>query len=130
LCPFRMARAVFQYFNIFSMMYTGKPLVTKQGAVQRRIDPRQAFIYGNLAIAQMAQSQGDDAQSRVPSSWELVRRAPGGQTEVIARNVLAFDLAPDGSVLHSDGAAITRLTPEGHAERVLQAELIEQVLAL
>jgi hypothetical protein len=130
LFPFRMARAVFQYFNIFSMMYTGKPLVTKQGAVQRRIDPRQAFIYGNLANAQMAQSQVDDAQSRVPSSWELARRAPGGQTEVIARNVLAYDLTPDGGVLHSDGAAITRLTPEGRAERVLQAELIEQVLAL
>ncbi|HTW67235.1 MAG TPA: hypothetical protein VME17_21595, partial [Bryobacteraceae bacterium] len=130
LFPFRMARAVFQYFNIFSMMYTGKPLVTKQGALQRRIDPRQAFIYGNLANAQMAQSQVDDAQGRVPSSWELARRASGGQTEVIARNVLAFDLTPDGSVLHSDGAAITRLTPEGRTERVLQAEMIEQVLAL
>jgi hypothetical protein len=130
LFPFRMARAVFQYFNIFSMMYTGKPLVTGKGAVQRRMDPRQLFIYGNLAKAQMAQSQEDEAQSRVPSSWELVRRAPGGQTEVMAKSVLAFDVALDGSVLHSDGAAITRLTPDGHSERVLQAELIEQVLAL
>ena len=129
LFPFRMARAVFQYFNIFSMMYTGKPLVTSRGAVQRRMDPRQLFIYGNLATAQMAQSQDDDAQGRVPSSWELVRRT-GGQTEVVARNVLAFDLAADGSVLHSDGATITRLTPEGRSERVLNAELIEQVLAL
>ncbi len=131
LFPFRMARAVFQYFNIFSMMYTGKPLVTSKGAVQRRMDPRQLFIYGNLANAQMAQSQGDDeAQSRVPSSWELVRRAEGGQSEVIARGVLAFDIAPDGSFLYSDGAAITRLSPDGRSERVLQGELIEQVLAL
>jgi len=129
LFPFRMARAVFQYFNIFSMMYTGKPLVTSRGAVQRRMDPRQLFIYGNLATAQMAQSSEDEAQGRVPASWELVRRT-GGQTEVIARSVLAFDLAPDGSVLHSDGATITRLTPEGRSERVLNAELIEQVLAL
>lgn len=130
LFPFRMARAIFQYFNIFSMMYTGKPLVTAKGAVQRRIDPRQAFIYGNLASAQMAQGQEDDAQGRVPSSWELMRRTSGGHTETIARGALAFDVVPDGSVLYSDGAAITRLSAEGRSEKLLEAELIEQVLAL
>ena len=125
-----MARAVFQYFNIFSMMYTGKPLVTNKGAVQRRMDPRQLFIYGNLASAQMGQPLEDDAQGRVPSSWELIRSAPGGQREVIARSVLAFDLAPGGTVLYSDGASITRLTPDGRSERVLQSEQIEQLIAL
>jgi len=130
LFPFRMGRAVFQYFNIFSMMYTGKPLVTSKGAVQRRIDPRQAFIHGNLANARLAQSQEEDTPGLVPSSWELVRRAPGGQTEGIAKNVLAFDLAPDGSVLYSDGAAITRLATNGRSDRILQAAFIEQVLAL
>lgn len=130
LFPFRMARAVFQYFNIFSMMYTGKPLVTNKGAVQRRMDPRQLFIYGNLASAQMGQPLEDDTQGRVPSSWELIRSAPGGQREVIARSVLAFDLAPGGTVLYSDGASITRLTPDGRSERVLQSEQIEQLIAL
>jgi hypothetical protein len=130
LFPFRMARALFQYFNVFSMMYTGKPLVTSKGAVQRRIDPRQAFIYGNLASAQMSQSQAEDAQGRVPSSWELVRRSAGGSSEVIAKGALAFDVKPDGSVLYSDGSAITQLTPEGRSERILQAEMIEQVVAL
>jgi hypothetical protein len=130
LFPFRMARAVFQYFNIFSMMYTGKPLVTNKGAVQRRMDPRQLFIYGNLASAQMGQPLEDDTQGRVPSSWELIRSAHGGQKEVIARSVLAFDLAPGGMVLYSDGASISRLTPDGRSERVLQSEQIEQLIAL
>ena len=111
LFPFRMARAVFQYFNVFSMMYTGKPLVTSKGAVQRRMDPRQLFIHGNLANAQMAQAQEDESRGMAPSSWELVRRKPGGQTETIARNVLAFDLAANGSVLYCDGSAITHLDP-------------------
>jgi len=130
LFPFRMARAVLQYFNIFSMMYTGKPLVTGKGAVQRRMDPRQLFIYGNLASAQMAQPQEDDAPSCVPSSWELIRSTPGGQKEVLANGVLAYDLASDGSVLYSGGASITRLTPDGRSERVLQAESIERIVAL
>jgi hypothetical protein len=130
LFPFRMARAVFQYFNFFSMMYSGKPLVSNQGAVQKQMDPRQMFIYGNLAAARMAQSQEDDVQNRAPSSWELIRSAPGGQKEVIARGVLAFDLAPDGVVLYSDGASITRLTCDGQSERLLQCEQIEQLIAL
>ena len=55
LFPFRMGRAVFQYFNVFSMMYTGKPLMSGRRG-PKKMDPRQLFIYGNLARAQMAQS--------------------------------------------------------------------------
>ena len=130
LFPFRMARAIFQYFNIFSMMYTGKPLVTSKGAVQRRMDPRQMFIHGNLAQAHMAQTQDDGGQEVVPSSWELVRRGPNGDTAVLARNVLAFDLAADGSALYSNGLSISRVGPDGRSEKLVQAELIERVLAL
>ena len=66
----------------------------------------------------------------VPSSWELVRRGRTGETDVIARNVLTFDLASDGSALCSDGLAISRVSQDGRSERLLQAELIEKVLAL
>jgi len=129
LFPFRIAQAVFQYFNVFSMKYTGNPLVTNRGAAQRRMDPRTLFILGNLAQAQMAQGAEDEGQPVVPSSWELVRRAPAGQAEVLATSVLAFDLAGDG-VIYSDGATITGLGPDGRSERILRAELIERVLAL
>src|SRR5579863_1777372 len=84
LFPFRMARAVLQYFNIFSMMYTGKPLVTRNGAVQPHLDPRKAFVYGNLARAQMIQPAEEEDQARAPSSWELVRRNTSGDTETVA----------------------------------------------
>lgn len=130
LFPFRMATALIQYFNVFSMMYTGKPLVTNKGAVQRRIDPRQAFIHGNLAHAQMIAQSDDDAQGLVPSSWELIRRSPEGRTETIAKNILTFDLTSDGDILCSNGAAILRIGKDGHSERLLQGELIERVLAL
>lgn len=130
LFPFRMARAVFQYFNIFSMMYTGKPLVTNKGAVQRRIDPRQMFIYGNLANAQMVQPSQDDAHSLVPSSWELIRRSASGQTDTVAKNVLTYDLTPDEKIICSNGASILLIVPDRSPERLVKGELIEQVLAL
>jgi hypothetical protein len=59
-----------------------------------------------------------------------VRRGRNGDTDVIASNVLTFDLASDGSALYSDGVAISRIGPDGSSERLLQAELIEKVLAL
>lgn len=128
LFPFRMARAVFQYFNVFSMMYTGKSLVTNKGAVQKQMDPRQMFIHGNLARAM--QVPEDDQQGLVPSSWQLIRRTPDGLTETIAKNVLTFDLAGDGTVLCSDGSSIRVIAPGGPSEQVVKSEWIEQVLAL
>jgi hypothetical protein len=130
LFPFRMAQAIFQYFNAFSMMYAGKPLVTHKGAVQRRLDPRQLFIYGNLANAHAALAEHEDGQSRVPASWELVRCAPSGGKEVLATGVLTYDVAADGTVLYSNGCSIARLTPDGRSERVLYGESIEQVIAM
>jgi hypothetical protein len=130
LFPFRMARAVFQYFNIFSMMYTGKPLVTNKGAAQRRIDPRLLFIHGNLAHAQLAQSSGEDEPGLAPTSWELVRRRAGERPEVIATRVVTYDLAPGAGVRYSDGSAIHHLDTSGRSSRILKADQIEQVIAV
>jgi hypothetical protein len=71
----------------------------------------------------------------IRSRWCLhivgTRAACGGvQSEVLARQMMAFDLAADGCVLVSDGASITRITAGGASERTLKAELIERVLAL
>ena len=130
LFPFRLGRAIFQYFNVFSMMYTGKPLVSAKGAAQRRMDPRQMFINGNLAAAAMSQADSGDGPGAAPASWELIRHPAGGRPEVLAKRVLAYDLMPGGAVLYSDGATITQLDASGRAECVVRAESIEQVLAL
>ena len=130
LFPFRLATAIFQYFNMFTMMYTGKPLITPRGAVQRRLDPRQLFIHGNLAAAQLAANQPDETQALVPANWELLERLPNGQTKVRAKRVLAFDLAPDGTLLHTDGASIHRTPPQGPSELLLRSDLIEQLVLL
>jgi hypothetical protein len=128
LFPFRMGRAIFQYFNVFSMMYTGKPLVTSKGAAQKRMDPRQMLINANLARA--GQAGEDEEQGLVPKSWELVRQASGGLKEVVAKGVVSFDLAPSGAVFYSDGAAISKIGSDGRAEKLLKAEAIEQVILL
>jgi hypothetical protein len=132
LFPFRLGRAILQYFNVFSMMYTGKPLVSSRGAVQRWIDPRQAFIYGNLANAAMMRAPAGDAgeNALAPASWELVRRGRDSGSEVVARHVLAFDVAADNSILYSNGAAVMRIDSDGRRDRLFGGEMISKVVAL
>ena len=135
LFPFRMVHAIFQYFNFFSMRYTGKPLATSRGAAARQPDLKQMMVWGNLIDADRAAREnrlGDtDAPSLVPSSWQLVRRSADGDTDVVAKGILSFDIAADGSLLYSNGSAIhRRVAGGGREERMLLGNMIEQVAAL
>jgi hypothetical protein len=90
------------------------------------------MIWGNLVNAQEALRRartGDETPSLVPPSWELVRAA-GGEAQVLARGVLSFDLAPDGSIVYSNGSAIFQLDPGGTPARLLKDALIEHVVAV
>jgi hypothetical protein len=132
LFPFRLLYAFFQFLNIFSMMYTGNPLTTAGGARQQQADARQMTIWGNLVNAQDAIRRArtkEDAPALVPDSWELLRQA-GGATQVIARGVLSFDLASEGSVLYSHGSAVFRLDSNGQCQCLHKDKMIEHLVAL
>ena len=114
------------------MRYSGKPLVTKQGAKQRDPDLKQMMIWGNLMEAG-AHGSGDDAKDQewVPASWQLVRRSANQSSEVLAKNVLSFDLTSDGSIFYSNGSAIFHIPPQGNrGAKIHDAKMIEQVVAL
>jgi hypothetical protein len=133
LLPFRLLYAVFQFLNFFTVRYTGKPLTTSGGAKQKEMDIRQMMVWGNMIDAEKAaragRKAGEDAPALVPSSWQLVRDR-GGENEVLAKGVLSFDLADDGSVVYSNGSAVYRLEGSGRPERVHVGQFIEQVIAL
>jgi hypothetical protein len=129
--PFRLSYAIFQFFNFFSMRYTGRPLSTSRGAAQRMPDLKQMMIWGNMVDVSRAAREDQlnaDAPSLVPSSWQLMRQVNGSK-ELVAKNVLSFDLAQDGSIFYSNGSAVHRTGPGGK-ERILVGSLIEQVTAL
>ncbi len=130
LFPFRVLYAIFQYFNFFSMRYTGKPLVTPKGAAARHIDPMRMMIWGNLSEAARLQQEDDPQKALAPDTWELVRRSADNTTQVLAKGVLSFDLTRDGEVIYSNGAVIHRLTASGRPEKVVQGKMIEQIAVL
>jgi hypothetical protein len=134
LFPFRLLFAVAQYLNFFSARYTGKPLITSGSARQREADARRMLEMGNLQDAAHAAARGvekdDAATARVPSTWQLVRRKPKGEPEVVAKSVAAFDLCPDGGVVFSDGGAVHWLDAEGKKHRIAEEKFVEQLAVL
>ncbi len=128
LFPFRLLYALFQFLNFFSMSFTGKKLSTAGDTKARELDMRQMMIYGNIIRAQ--QDSENDAPDLVPGSWQLARRRDGGKEEIIARGVLAYDLATDGTIAYSNGSAIFVISPDGKKERVVSERMIEQVVLL
>jgi hypothetical protein len=130
LFPFRLIYAFFQFLNFFTMMYTGKPLSKAGPGVQRYADEPRMILWGNLVEARKSLLKTrEDATGLVPSSWELCRKGPDGNIEVLAKGILSFDLEPSGSLIYSNGAAIYRRTSEGLTARLHKDEMIQQVLA-
>lgn len=126
LFPFRLAWAVFQWFNFFSIRYTGKPLSTSGNARGRNADLRRVLVAGNVANAAQDASAEDAGP---PPSWELVERR-GGKETVVARRVLAYDLAPDGALLFTNGREIRHVDRARTDTTLAKAEDITMITAL
>jgi hypothetical protein len=131
LLPYRLLYAFFPFLNIFSMMYTGKPLSPSGPFLRKEAEPANMIIWGNLLEARRTLTgDGGSGQSMAPASWELCRRSPQGTIEVLAKSVLSFDLETDGSLLFTNGIGIFRRSPGGNDTKIHKASLIRQVVAL
>ncbi|MGH0033921.1 MAG: hypothetical protein ACQGVK_02705 [Myxococcota bacterium] len=132
--PFRLLHALFQWLNLFTAMYTGRKLTSSGGPEQDGPDVKWMVVWGNLIEAHKAERRGrlrgEDAPDLVPRSYELVRHRPDGEPEVLAKAVLAFDVASDGSLLVSNGSAVDCIAPDGARKRLVTAARIGQVVAL
>jgi hypothetical protein len=130
LAPFRILLAIYHWLNFFSFRNSGQPLNSQSGG-QRQMDLKKMMIYGNLVNVERAlqKKNEEESPSLVPKTWELVCQAPTGEESIIARGVLAFDLAPDGTIVHTNGNAVFRETLDGKSERVVVSQFIEHIVA-
>jgi len=79
---------------------------------------------------QAEQSTEEEGADMVPSSWQLARRTPNGNEEVLARGVLAYDLATDGTIVYSNGNGHFPAASGRRKEQILKERMIEQVTVL
>lgn len=131
LLPVRFVQAIFGFFNFLSMMFSGQPLATTFG--QRQLKPQQAqfmMLWGQAIDTKRAMQQNrGEARALVPKEYELVRRSARGE-EVLATNVLAYDLAADGSVVFTNGTAVFWLRADGSREKLCEHEYIESIVCV
>jgi hypothetical protein len=127
LVPFRLLYAIFQFLNFFSAIFTGRKLTSAGGAKARQMDMKQMMIWGNLVRAQKPAKAEEEGADLVPSSWQLHRRNTSGETRALASGVLAYDVAPDGKIVYTNGNAVFLLQADGRKEHVLNERMIEQV---
>jgi hypothetical protein len=130
LMPFRLAKAVFGYLNFFSMIYGKEPLRSSGGPRTPELDQDVGRLWLHGRMIELAKVRDDPKYGGklVPASWELVRRPPGRQWQIVAKHVAAFDLAPDGAVVHTNGYDVVAWR-DGAVTALGRHELVEAVQA-
>lgn len=131
LFPFRLLRAVFHFLNIFSLMYTRKPLTSASGPAMQA-DLKNILLQGRRIDAQKALRSERPVQgvpSLVPNSWELVSRDRDGVERVLATNVASYDVGADGTIVYSNGRGVFILDQDGSPRLAVTGELVADVVA-
>jgi hypothetical protein len=126
LFPFRVIRAMVDFFQIFSMMVSKKPLTTASGPKAQGPEPMQMWIHGRMIDVQKASAANAPDGALAPADWELVKRAPDGTESVLAKHVLAYDLDSEGRIAWSDGKNL-HLIEGGAKKKLLSEPLIDSV---
>lgn len=130
VAPFRYLCAGVRYLKLFAVMYVHRGLTGAASGDSCELTLDQPVVWEKPAPAQPTAWKEEEAPDLVPDTWHLVRQTPGGPAETIVKGVLAFDLAPDGSIVYSNGSAIFVLDPAGKTERVHVEDSIDQVTVL
>ena len=130
LLPFRLIGALFGFFNLFSMKYSGKPL-SHTGDVRQR-DETQMRIDGNLIDAEKElrenTAKGEKNPGIIPRSWELHRRAKDGSDTLIRRGICAYRVLENGTVLCSTGNAVIAVRTDGTEEKTAELRNVTRII--
>ncbi|HEY2405887.1 MAG TPA: hypothetical protein VGI10_07790 [Polyangiaceae bacterium] len=97
-------------------------------AREQAVGAERMLVWGNwVAVCEDADHANHDEQN-LARTYELVRITPKGITSLL-QSVLAFDVAPDGTLYYSSGSAVFRL--EGsRARKLSEIERVEQLVAM
>lgn len=128
--PWRLLKAVFGYLNFFSAIYGREPLRSSGGppGLGPEQNLAQMWLQGRLVDLRQARFDEQRGGGLVPADWQLIRRTPRGDIEVLAEHVVSFDLSADDRVIYTNGYEL-KTWAQGRSERLYRIDLIEQVAA-
>jgi hypothetical protein len=137
LFPYRLIKAFVGFLNVFSIIYGNEPL---QSSGQRRDvkskekSEKELFFEGRMIDLEKNRKEnvksGDKYAGIMSRSRVLVRRAPDGTEEVLAKAVLDYTLCDDGSVVYSNGAHILHRHTDGTVEELVKTRLARNLVVV
>nr|WP_174505742.1 hypothetical protein [Acinetobacter sp. Marseille-Q1620] len=136
--PFKIIRAIVGWLDFFTQRYTGESLKTSSGkttgqnpAVDRNMSEEELFVEGNLIKAQKNleanAKQGQKFPGTIPDSWQVVKRLPTGELELIKKGVMSFRVKND-VIYYSNGKHLIALKPDKTEEKMTDARLISKII--
>ena len=130
LFPIGLVIAIVHFLNWFSHVFARRPLITAGGPPKEGPEARYLMLWGKMVDAEKAMAaKPGDARALVPPTWQLVRRNAKGDETVLARGVLSFDVAEDGSIVYTSGGAVYHLGAgdSAAAMELCRGKMIEHV---
>lgn len=127
LLPYRILRAIMDFFQIFSHIVSKKPLTSAGGPKAQGPEPLRMWVYGRMIDLSKAEESRSPDGALVSADWELVRRDPDGSERILAKHVLCYDLSADGTIVWSDGRNLHLIKPDGERCKLLSEPMTDSV---
>ncbi|MBQ5315999.1 MAG: hypothetical protein J6I96_00430 [Oscillospiraceae bacterium] len=124
LLPVRLIKALGGWLNFMSVIWGGESLNGKDPANMlnertKNRSERDMIIDGNIIKAEkLAKKNENNEDGLMPHERVLIKREADGEETTVAKGVLDFALADDGTVVYSDGRYIHTLSPDGSDSRI------------
>jgi hypothetical protein len=128
--PWRVAKGIVGFLDAFSKIYGREPLKPSGGPQMHGMEPDMGalWLHGRMVALREVHYDSGRGGGLVPASWELVCQNRKGQEYVAARHVVSFDVAPDDSVIYSNGFELFKLV-DGDWQSIARGHLVEDVCA-
>ncbi|MCX6852447.1 MAG: hypothetical protein NTY98_26450 [Verrucomicrobia bacterium] len=134
LFPFRLVRAIFGFLNVFSMLFSGKPLQTAGRPPQpQAADPKAVFLHGRWVNMEKAMKNAaqNELSHFVPRNWQLMRHVPDGEAQVVCEGVMAYAVGANETVYFSNGAGVfVQKDGSSKPEKVSDRKLVTSIFVL
>lgn len=133
LIPFRIIYAIYKFLEAFTRVFTGKGFITKTDGDNpaKQKSERDLIIDGYRIQAEKNLKAGVKRKEKfagyAPRDWVLKKRSPSGEVTVVARGVIAYDLADDGTVFYTNGRVVAERKPDGEERQIASSKLILKV---
>ncbi len=127
--PFRLIKAFYYFLESFTASYTGKSASGLDGvnpAKQTDKTPKEIFVEGNKINAEkeykLNKKHDGDLAGVIPNSYELIKVEPNGNTTVIYKGAIAYDICGDNEVLVSNGKYVLSVS-ENKTKKICESNM-------